>query len=131
MHGTGHGVGFFMNVHEPPQGIVNSLAERGTTSHQPGHLTSNEPGYYEQGAFGIRIENLILCKPAMAGDYGQFLDFETVTLCYLDKKLMDVSLLTEAEIKWINAYHQEVLDKVGARLEEPVRSWHADKCSPL
>lgn len=131
MHGTGHGVGFFMNVHEPPQGFVNSLAERGITVHHPGQLTSNEPGFYEVGSFGIRIENLVLCKKAVTTNYGQFLEFETVTLCYLDKQLIDKSLLSPLEINWLDQYHQRVYDSISPFLNPEIKLWLADKCSPL
>ncbi|MBK8489820.1 MAG: aminopeptidase P family protein [Saprospirales bacterium] len=110
-HGTGHGVGFFLNVHEPPQGFVASAANsRGTTPLEPGMLTSNEPGYYKTGEYGIRIENLILCVEAGQTESGRFLKFDTLTLFPIDQHLIDRTLLTPQEIDWLNAYHQEVFE---------------------
>ncbi|HQW11415.1 MAG TPA: aminopeptidase P family protein [Saprospiraceae bacterium] len=131
LHGTGHGVGFFMNVHEPPQGIVNTLAERGVTLHRPGQLTSNEPGFYKKDAFGIRIENLILCNEAMETEYGHFYNFETVTLCYIDKSLIIKDLLSKEEIQWLDLYHEQVLAKLSIGLNQEEISWLRDKCNPL
>ncbi|MEO1714555.1 MAG: aminopeptidase family protein P, partial [Bacteroidota bacterium] len=108
-HGTGHGVGFFLNVHEPPQGFATTITtSRGSTPLKPGMLTSNEPGYYQTGGYGIRIENLIICKEAGDAGFGPFLEFESLTLFPIDRRLMEISLLTKAEITWINTYHEQV-----------------------
>ncbi len=108
LHGTGHGVGFFMNVHEAPQGFANSLGERGTTVMQPGMVSSNEPGYYKDGAFGIRIENLVVCNEDADG----FLSFEDLTVYPMEAKLIDESLLESAEIAWLKDYHETVYAKM-------------------
>lgn len=128
-HGTGHGVGFFLNVHEPPQGIVNGLGERGVTPITIGSLTSNEPGYYKEGAFGIRIENLLICQPSDAD--GNYLQFETVTLFPIDKTLIDASLMSKEEIAWLNQYHAKVLESISPYLNASGKSWLTDKCSPI
>lgn len=127
-HGTGHGVGFFMNVHEPPQGFVNNFSERGKTIHVAGMLTSNEPGFYKEGAFGMRIENLILCVPS---NNSGFLEFETVTLYPFEHELIDQALITSEERDWIDAYHQRVYDGVAPLLDNDVRSWFKNKCRSL
>lgn len=127
-HGTGHGVGFFMNVHEPPQGIVNNFSERGKTIHVPGMLTSNEPGFYKENDFGMRIETLILCKQS---DSPGFLDFETVTLYPFDHGLIDKSLLTSDEIDWINEYHKRSYDGISPYLEGELKEWFKNKCRSL
>jgi Xaa-Pro aminopeptidase len=130
-HGTGHGVGFFMNVHEPPQGFVNNLGERGITAHEPGMYTSNEPGFYVPGKYGIRIENLVLCQEYRQSDFGQFLCFETVTLFPIDTKLIDKTLLSETEINWLNTYHRHVYDKISPFLDEAERTWLQAKCEVM
>ena len=122
-HGTGHGVGFFMNVHEPPQGFVSALNARGTTPHEAGMLTSNEPGFYLEGHYGIRIENLVLCVEKVKSDFGSFLCFETVTLFPMDKKLVDVALLTPEEMDWLNDYHAIVFGKLSPLLDEKEKKW--------
>jgi Xaa-Pro aminopeptidase len=130
-HGTGHGVGFFMNVHEPPQGIVPGLNSRGTTPHVVGMFTSNEPGFYKDGEYGIRIENLVLCVEAEKTDFAQFLKFETVTLFPIDTSLIDVSLLTRAEKTWFNAYHKRVNQKLSVHLDTEEKAWLAEKCKKI
>ncbi len=131
-HGTGHGVGFFLNVHEPPQGFVASAANaRGTTPLEPGMLTSNEPGYYKTGEYGIRIENLILCVEAGQTESGRFLKFDTLTLFPIDTNLIDRSLLSPQEISWLNAYHQEVFETVAPGMNPEEVSWLKEKCSPI
>ncbi len=115
-HGTGHGVGAFMNVHEGPQNI----SRRGKTAFKPGMITSNEPGYYREGAYGIRIENLILCTPPETPEGGvrPMLGFETITLCPIDKRLIDVALLERPELEWLNAYHAQVREALLPHLEK-------------
>jgi Xaa-Pro aminopeptidase len=131
-HGTGHGVGFFLNVHEPPQGFVASAANaRGTTPFEPGMLTSNEPGYYKTGEYGIRIENLILCVEAGQTESGRFLQFDTLTLFPIDLNLIDRSLLSPQEINWLNAYHQEVFETLAPGLNPEEVSWLKEKCSAI
>ncbi len=128
LHGTGHGVGFFLNVHEPPQGFAPGLSTRSNTTLLPGMVTSNEPGYYKEGAFGIRIENLVICK--QADDEG-FLDFETITLFPIDTRLIDQSMMSAAEIKWLNEYHQEVEEKLRPHLNEEQQQWMGTKCKAM
>lgn len=128
LHGTGHGVGFFLNVHEPPQGFAAINSERGRTVMEPGMLSSNEPGYYIPGNYGMRIENLILCQKS---ETEGFLEFETMTLYPFDLNLIDQKLLTPAEIRWINQYHQKVYDEIAPLLETDVKVWFAAKCRQL
>ena len=130
-HGTGHGVGFFMNVHEPPQGIVAGLNSRGTTPHELGMLTSNEPGFYKEGEYGIRIENLVLCVEAEKTDFAQFYKFETVTLFPIDTTLIDNALMTRAEKAWFNAYHKRVNQKLSPYLNEEEKAWLSEKCKRI
>ena len=127
-HGTGHGVGFFLNVHEPPQGFAPVHSERGRTVQLPGMLTSNEPGFYKEGEYGMRIENLILTQKSQIDG---FLEFETVTLYPFDHLLMEKSLLTPGEISWINDYHQKVYDDISTYLNGEVKLWFKEKCKPI
>jgi Xaa-Pro aminopeptidase len=127
-HGTGHGVGFFLNVHEGPQGFAALNSERGTTEQQQGMITSNEPGYYKEGSYGIRVENLLLTVPS---DKEGFLEFDTLSLYPMDIKLIDDSIFTKSEKAWLNKYHYEVLKKVGPLLEGEVKNWFELKCRPM
>ncbi len=127
-HGTGHGVGFFLNVHEPPQGFAPAHSERGKTVHVEGMLSSNEPGFYLEGHYGMRIENLIVVKKHNNSD---FLSFETVTLYPFDKSLFDYTRLTESEKVWINEYHQKVWDNVSPLLSGEIKTWFKQKCDPV
>ena len=114
-HGTGHGVGHLLSVHEGP----NSISSRGTTVIEPGMITSDEPGVYIEGEFGIRHENEILCVKNPDG----MLAFETITYCSFDRDGIDVSMLTDEELEWLNSYHKTVYDKIGPMVDEEVRSW--------
>ena len=127
-HGTGHGVGFCLNVHEGPQSI--SPADN-KTAIMPGMLTSNEPAVYREGEYGIRIENLILCYEEEETEFGQFLKFDTVSLCYMEKLLIDKSLLDRKEIEWLNSYHSEVYDKLSPYLNSEEKLWLKDKTNPF
>ena len=119
-HGTGHGVGVFLSVHEGPQRI----AKTGTVALQPGMIVSNEPGYYAPEKFGVRIENLVLVTPKeIVGAEREMLGFETISLAPIDLRPVARELLTQAEIDWLNAYHARVRDEVGPRLDEAARSW--------
>lgn len=119
-HGTGHGVGFFLGVHEGPQNI----SSRGyKTPLKPGMVTSNEPGIYIEGRHGIRIENLVLTKFREKGLYQDFYDFETLTLYPYDHNLIDPDLLTEDERVWINSYHREVLERLSPYLNREEVLW--------
>ncbi len=128
-HGTGHGVGFFLNVHEPPQGFATSATtSRGTTAFEPGMFTSNEPGYYKTGEYGIRTENLVLCVEGPESSGERFLEFETLTLFPIDLELLDISLLTAMEKQWLNDYHQHVFEKLAPLLNPEEVSWLEQKC---
>ena len=124
-HGTGHGVGFFMNVHEPPQGIVSAWNQRGSSELLPGMLTSNEPGFYKEGSHGIRIENLVLTI-AHAND---FLAFENVTLFPIDTKLIDRKSFGPEYRKWLNDYHKRCYKKISPMLDDEQKQWLKEKCS--
>ncbi|QOL80685.1 aminopeptidase P family protein [Pseudooceanicola spongiae] len=121
-HGTGHGVGSYLCVHEGPQ----RLSRVSDVPFQPGMILSNEPGYYREGAFGIRIENLIVVQAAEAlpeGDARAMLDFETLTFVPIDRRLIDTALLSAEEIDWINAYHVTCRQKVSPRLDGAAAIW--------
>jgi Xaa-Pro aminopeptidase len=120
MHGTGHGVGHFLNVHEGPQNI---RMEYNPAPLLPGMVTSNEPGLYRANAYGIRIENLVLTVHEQSSEFGDFYAFETLTLCPIDKKLIEQSLLTEAEKEWLNKYHQKVFNLLSPSLSEEEKAW--------
>jgi Xaa-Pro aminopeptidase len=117
-HGTGHGVGHFLSVHEGPAGI----SSRYPTSLEPGMIISNEPGYYKDGAYGIRTENLVLVVESAVGG-GKFLEFETLTLCPIDLRLVDEKLLLAYERDWLNAYHKRVWREIGPLVTGEVKAW--------
>jgi Xaa-Pro aminopeptidase len=123
-HGTGHGVGYCLNVHEGPHLI--SPAENKSVL-EAGILISNEPAIYREGEYGIRIENLVICYEDEETEFGQFLKFDTVSLCYIDKSLIDKSLLNKEEIRWINSYHSEVFEKLSTFLTQEERIWLKEK----
>ncbi|MCO6487637.1 MAG: aminopeptidase P family protein [Phaeodactylibacter sp.] len=128
-HGTGHGVGFFLNVHEPPQGFTpNPRGERGETPFQPGMLTSNEPGYYKAGAYGIRIENLELCVEQETPGDNRFFAFEPLTLFPIDLQLAELQILTPEEKEWLNDYHRKVLKELTPLLNDEEHDWLAERC---
>lgn len=127
-HGTGHGVGYFLSVHEGPQSI--SKAPNGTPL-KPGMIISNEPGYYKEGKYGIRIENLVLVKQAEGPFERPSLCFETLTLVPLDRKLIDVDMLSAAEWEWLNAYHQMVREKLLPYLDPDTAAWLVDATEEL
>jgi Xaa-Pro aminopeptidase len=127
-HGTGHGVGYFLNVHEGPQSI--SPADNKTFI-EAGMLTSNEPAIYREGEYGIRTENLILCYEDEETEFGRFLSFETISLCYIEKSLIEKSLLDQKETDWLNSYHLEVYEKLSPFLNQEERIWLNEKTSPL
>ena len=130
-HGTGHGVGSFLNVHEGPQTIGSAATGDLKTALEPGMLTSDEPAVYREGEYGFRTENLILCINDEETAYGRFFSFETVTLCYIDRSLTDVSLLDDRELKWLNNYHKTVYDLLSGRLNTEEREWLEEKTAPL
>lgn len=130
-HGTGHGIGFFLNVHEGPQGFSKASYGPGNAQIEPGMLTTNEPGIYLEGKYGIRIENVLLCKKHESNKMGEFYAFETLTYCPYDKNLIDKKLLNANEISWINNYHQQVYNLLVPIACEEIRNWLKDKTSPL
>jgi Xaa-Pro aminopeptidase len=133
-HGTGHGVGSFLAVHEGPQRIAKSRGGQAGTDQElmAGMILSNEPGYYKPGEFGIRIENLVLVeKREIPGMEGEWLGFETLTLVPIDKTLVDRDLLSETEIKWWNDYHARVLEVLAPQLEGEDLAWLERACEPL
>ena len=133
-HGTGHGVGSFLSVHEGPQRIAKSAGGQAGTGQAllPGMIVSNEPGYYKAGAYGIRIENLVLVEPRdLPGAEGEFLGFETLTHVPIDKALIAPGLLTPDEVRWLNDYHASVLAILGDQLTGPSRDWLEEACAPI
>jgi len=119
-HGTGHGVGCYLNVHEGPHSIGKGSNQ---IPFKEGMVVSNEPGYYKEGEFGIRSENLIFVKKIKDAYGKKLLGFENLTFVPFDTRLLDMSLLTESEIAWLNQYHIEVLTKVGPHLEGSALEW--------
>lgn len=123
-HGTGHGIGFFLGVHEGPQNI--SL-RRNDNKLYPGMLISNEPGMYIEGKYGIRIENMILASKDYENEYGTFMRFDTLSFCPIDLGAVDVNLLTDIEKAWLNNYHKEVYEKLSIHLNEEEKKWLANE----
>ena len=130
-HGTGHGVGYFMNVHEGPQVIAYQAATAPQTAMLPGMVTSIEPGTYRPGRWGVRIENLVLAREAGQSDFGQFLDFETLTLCPIDTRCIDVPQLSMAERQWLNDYHAQVAARVAPLLAGASLEWLGERTQPV
>ena len=127
-HGTGHGVGAALSVHEGPV----RLSRVSLLPLEPGMILSNEPGYYRAGAFGIRIENLIVVQEAAPlGETRPWLDFETITLCPIDKRLILRDLMTGDEITWLDDYHARVRDQIGPLVSDAARLWLQEACAPL
>jgi Xaa-Pro aminopeptidase len=121
-HGTGHGVGSFLSVHEGPHGISKT---RTGTALKPGMIVSNEPGYYKAGAYGIRLENLMVVNPAAQQEGGDrvMLSFENLTLAPFDTALVDATLLSADERAWLNAYHAHVLAVIGPLVDPRTHGW--------
>lgn len=128
LHGTGHGVGHFLNVHEGPQSI---RMNENPVALQPGMVTSNEPGVYKAGSHGIRTENLVLTVPAGEGIFGKYLKFETLTLCPICRKGIIKELLTAEEIGWLNDYHRTVYEKLSPDLNNDEREWLKEACKAV
>ncbi|KAB2669276.1 aminopeptidase P family protein [Ochrobactrum sp. LMG 5442] len=128
-HGTGHGVGSYLSVHEGPQ----SISKKGAQELLPGMILSNEPGYYKPGSFGIRIENLIIVTEPEVPEGGDIsmLGFETLTFCPIDRRLIDKSLFTQEEIDWLNSYHARVREKLSGHLKDAERKWLEAATAPL
>jgi len=130
-HGTGHGVGFFLNVHEGPQAITPSLMPEPHTAMEPGMITSIEPGIYRPGKWGIRIENLVLNRPDGSTEFGEFLRFETLTLCPIDTRCIDRALLRDDEIAWLNDYHATVRERLAPLVAGAALAWLNTRTEPL
>ena len=129
-HGTGHGVGYFMNVHEGPQTISQAMPDPHTAM-EPGMITSVEPGLYRDGKWGIRIENLVLNVPGGNEGFGEFLKFETLTLCPIDTRLIDITLLRADEIAWLNRYHAEVARRLVPHVAGDAKAWLLARTQPI
>ena len=130
-HGLGHGVGAYLSVHEGPQ----RLARTSHVPFEPGMILSNEPGYYREGAFGIRIENLIVAQEAPALETSdperEMLSWRTLTFAPIDRRLVNVAMLTPCEKDWLNAYHREVVEKTAAQLSPAAKAWLDAATAPL
>ncbi len=122
-HGTGHGVGFFLNVHEGPQSISASTMPEPHTAMEPGMITSIEPGIYRPGRWGIRIENLVFNRSAGLGEFGEFLRFETLTLCPIDTRCINRDLMRDDELAWLNDYHDVVRARLAPHVTGAAAAW--------
>lgn len=130
-HGTGHGVGYFMNVHEGPQVIAYQAAATPQTAMQPGMISSIEPGTYRPGQWGVRIENLVVNREVGTSEFGEFLEFETLTLCPIDTRCLLVEALGREDIAWLNSYHQMVRERLAPLLEGEALAWLERRTAPL
>lgn len=128
MHGTGHGVGAFLNVHEGPHQIRMEYKPAPLVA---GMTVTDEPGIYLEGKFGVRIENTLMVIPYQTTDFGEFVQFEPLTLCPIDKTPIDLSLMTNEEIGWLNDYHRKVYDQLAPYLDEEEREWLACQCEEI
>ena len=138
-HGTGHGVGYFLNVHEGPQSISKAVPVPDMAM-LPGMITSIEPGLYRPGQWGIRIENLVLNVPVTPAvpdaepgtpEYGRYLAFETLSLCPIDTRCIDRSLLRDDEVQWLNTYHAEVRRRLSPLVSGDALAWLQRRTEPL
>ena len=132
-HGTGHGVGYFLNVHEGPQSISKAMPEP-TMAMEPGMITSNEPGLYRNGQWGVRIENLVLNVPAETPEgnaFGEFLEFETLTLCPIDTRCIDKTLMRADEVAWLNRYHATVRERLTPKVSGEALAWLVERTQPV
>ncbi|MDN6275073.1 aminopeptidase P family protein [Psychrobacter sp.] len=133
-HGTGHGVGYFLNVHEGPQGISYNAPNTKERAMKSNMITSNEPGLYREGKWGIRIENLVVSKAVTnptETDFGKFLHFETVTYCPIDTRLIEPSLLSQLEIDWLNDYHRQVYAELKDRVNGAALEWLTERTQSI
>ena len=128
-HGTGHGIGYFLSVHEGPMSIRTEFNNEPISE---GHLLSNEPGIYREGQYGIRIENVLVCRRSPYSEFGDFLCFETVSLCPIDRHLIVIEMLSSEELNWLNQYHETVLQKILPHIPDSnVLDWLKIQCAPL
>ncbi|ALP61866.1 aminopeptidase P family protein [Paraburkholderia caribensis] len=130
-HGTGHGVGYFLNVHEGPQVISHYAPAEAWTAMEEGMITSIEPGIYRPGKWGIRIENLVLNRSAGKTEFGDFLEFETLTLCPIDTRCVALNLLNDDERAWLNAYHEMVRTRVSPHVSGDAKAWLETRTRPV
>ena len=130
-HGTGHGVGYFLNVHEGPQSISKNAPRTLERTMKIGMVTSNEPGLYRTDKWGIRLENLMVTVAANKTEFGEFLAFETLTLCPFDTRLILIEQLNSEEKKWLNDYHQLVYNKLHDKVEGPAKTWLTARTRPI
>ncbi|MGF6612064.1 Xaa-Pro aminopeptidase [Paraburkholderia sp. WSM4175] len=130
-HGTGHGVGYFLNVHEGPQVISHYAPAEPWTAMEEGMITSNEPGLYRPGKWGVRIENLVLNVAAEKTEFGDFLKFETLTLCPIDTRCIELSLLRDDERAWLNAYHETVRTRLAPHVSGDAKAWLELRTQPI
>jgi Xaa-Pro aminopeptidase len=129
-HGTGHGVGYFLNVHEGPQNISRTLPDPGMAM-WPGMITSIEPGLYRPGQWGIRIENLVLNRSFETTAFGEFLGFETLTLCPIDTRCLDLALLRADERAWLNDYHATVRARLAPHVAGAALAWLTERTQEI
>ncbi len=129
-HGTGHGVGYFLNVHEGPQSISKAVPDPHMAM-EPGMITSVEPGLYRDGQWGVRIENLVLNVAGPSNEFGEFLDFETLTLCPIDTRCIDRALMRADETAWLNAYHATVRERLAPRLSGDALAWLTERTAAI
>jgi len=133
-HGTGHGVGYFLNVHEGPQVIAYSASIPKERAMKEGMISSNEPGLYREGKWGIRIENLMVNKRVaqpVETEFGDFLNFETITYCPIDTRLIEPSLLSQVEIDWLNDYHRQVYAELKNRVDDAALDWLTERTQAI
>jgi Xaa-Pro aminopeptidase len=130
-HGTGHGVGYFLNVHEGPQSISPSAPNDASTAMLPGMITSNEPGIYRPGQWGVRIENLVANVVKTTTQFGDFLGFETLTMCPIDTRCIDFSLMRSDELTWLDHYHATVFDRLSSGLSSGALAWLKERTMPV
>ena len=133
-HGTGHGVGYFLNVHEPPQRISYFAPNTPEYALRQGMLTSNEPALYRPNQWGIRIESLVVAQPVaqpQETQFGDYLCFETVTLCPIDTRLVDATLLRPDERDWLNAYHAQVREKLLPFVSGAAKNWLIERTAVI
>ncbi len=129
-HGTGHGVGYFLNVHEGPQSISKAMTEPAMAM-EPGMITSIEPGLYRPGQWGIRIENLVANVAIGASEFGDFLEFETLTLCPIDTRCIEPGMLSPGDVAWLNAYHAVVRERLLPLVDGQAKDWLVKRTEPF
>jgi Xaa-Pro aminopeptidase len=127
-HGTGHGIGYWLCVHEGPQDIRQNFNSQPLL---PGMVTSNEPGLYREGRHGIRHENIVLCREAGKNDFGDWLEFETLTCCHIDTSAVVADMLSTDEKAWLNAYNEQVYRKLSPSLPADIAVWLRAKTMPV